>query len=141
MTEASVRRRRRPLRALAVTAVAVGAVLAPAGAAFADEKPKPVQDKAAKCMPLKESRAAAVKPADKATLCADLAKDKDGAVRVVTLPRGGVAAGERPVAEAGTSGGAGAGTVVAASAAGTVLLAGAAVFVRRRGAGRADATA
>ncbi|MFH8619057.1 hypothetical protein ACH4E8_28885 [Streptomyces sp. NPDC017979] len=140
MTEASVRRRRRPLRALAVTAVVVGAVLVPAGAAFADEKPKPVQDKATKCMPFEESRAAAVKPADKATMCIDLVKDKDGTPRATVLPRGGVAAGERPVTEAGTSGGAGAGTVVAASAAGTVLLAGAAVFVRRRGAARADAT-
>ncbi|MEU5975141.1 hypothetical protein [Streptomyces sp. NPDC047315] len=141
MTEASVCRRRRPLRALAVTAVALGAVLAPAGAAFADEKPKPSPERAkdVKCLPIKTEggSTAKAKPTDKADACVIFRGDsKSAEVPRIVLPRGGVAAGERPEVTEGAASGAGVGV---AAGVGALVLVGGGVLVRRRGTARATA--
>ncbi|MDQ0988138.1 LPXTG cell wall anchor domain-containing protein [Streptomyces sp. V2I9] len=103
---------RRTLRGAVLAAVAAGAVLVPA-AAFADSSPKPVPSAPAAAAPSPD-RGKATVPAP-----------KDAAPAVA--PRGGVAAGERPITGDDSST-----TVLAGSAVGAVLLAGVGTIVLRR---------
>lgn len=125
------------LRTAVLAAVAVGAVLAPAGAAFASDSPKPVPTKpndATKtsappsAMPSDAPRggvAAGNRPAPSRLSPTPVPAQMAGATPH-SVPRGGVAAGERPAGNSGDT------TALAGSAAAAVLLAGAGTFVVRR---------
>ena len=116
-------RHRSPLRTAVLAAVAAGAVLVPSTAAFADS-PAPTAS---------PSRVAKGTPKDP-VLIRDASKpvgkivlEEPSPVPRGTVPRGGVAAGERPVASTGDST-----TVLAGSAAAALLVAGAGTLVLRR---------
>ncbi|MEU5718734.1 LPXTG cell wall anchor domain-containing protein [Streptomyces sp. NPDC020403] len=107
------------LRTALLGLVATGAVLAPAAAAVADDAPKPAApaaDRQATSSPAPRTSAPTAVPSQAAT-------DTD---TTRPMPRGGVAAGERPVADTGSA------TALYGSAAGAVLLAGAGTIVLRR---------
>ncbi|WP_069169692.1 LPXTG cell wall anchor domain-containing protein [Streptomyces griseus] len=103
------------LRTTLLGLVAAGAVLAPAAAAVADDSPTPATDRQATSSPAPRSTPTQVPSA--AVTEADTTRP---------MPRGGVAAGERPVADTGSA------TALYGSAAGAVLLAGAGTIVLRR---------
>ncbi|QDY76950.1 hypothetical protein [Streptomyces qinzhouensis] len=135
MTAASSRR---ALRALAVTTAALGAVLASGSGAFADSSPSPaVKLKAPaaesqKCTPLPK-KGTAEKPVvgkDGAIFCLQPA-DRETISKVV-LPRGGVAAGERPATA--QDGGNPTTVIVGATAAALTIAAAGTVVIRRRAA-------
>ncbi|MFJ1805189.1 MULTISPECIES: sortase-dependent protein [unclassified Streptomyces] len=117
--------RRLTLRLAVLSALAGGALLAPATAAVADD-PTP----AASATTAEDSAVAKRKAeADKAAKAKEAKEAARKAGADNQLPRGGVAAGEA-VTEAGNSG---TGTAaLAGSAAGALLLAGAGTFVVRR---------
>ncbi|MER6998516.1 sortase-dependent protein [Streptomyces sp. NPDC000410] len=111
------------LRTAFLTAAVAGALLVPtaaATAAFADEKPSPAPSAPVSDKDAAEKEAAARKEKEK--------RDASGAFR--ETPRGGVAAGERPVANAGDNT-----ATLVGSAAGVALLAGVGTIVLRRRAG------
>ncbi|MFE9461968.1 hypothetical protein [Streptomyces californicus] len=110
---------RRTLRGAVLAAVAAGAVLVPSAAAFADSSPKPVASEPAASEPA---------PAAPSPERSEAASAAPGEAAPAPAPRGGVAAGERPAADSGTTGT----TVLAGSAVGAVLLAGAGTIVLRR---------
>ncbi|WP_278191883.1 hypothetical protein [Streptomyces sp. TRM75563] len=122
------------LRAAVLAAVAAGAVLVPSAAAFADASPKPSEPAVATPAP-ERSEAAAEAPRDAAPSAvprggvaagdrpAPAAKEAAPSV----TPRGGVAAGERPEGSGDNST-----AVLAGSVAGAALLAGAGTIVLRR---------
>ncbi|MFI0054883.1 hypothetical protein [Streptomyces griseus] len=129
------------LRAAVLAAVAAGAVLVPSAAAFADASPKPSEPAAVTTPSPERSEAAAEAPRDAAAPSAVprggvAAGDRPApapkeavpaeAAPAVT-PRGGVAAGERPAGSGDNST-----AVLAGSVAGTALLAGAGTLVLRR---------
>ncbi|MGC5542201.1 hypothetical protein OH733_03815 [Streptomyces griseus] len=124
------------LRAAVLAAVAAGAVLVPSAAAFADASPKPSEPAAVTTPSPERSEAAAEAPRDAAVPSAvprggvaagdrpaPAAKEAAPAV----TPRGGVAAGERPAGSGDNSA-----AVLAGSVAGAALLAGAGTLVLRR---------
>ncbi|BFP50992.1 hypothetical protein SCMC78_07990 [Streptomyces sp. CMC78] len=124
------------LRAAVLAAVAAGAVLVPSAAAFADASPKPSEPAAVTTPSPERSEAAAEAPRDAAAPSAvprggvaagdrpaPAAKEAAPAV----TPRGGVAAGERPAGSGDNST-----AVLAGSVAGAALLAGAGTLVLRR---------
>ncbi|MEU6045868.1 hypothetical protein ABZ843_20350 [Streptomyces fimicarius] len=128
------------LRAAVLAAVAAGAVLVPS-AAFADASPKPSEPAAVTTPSPERSEAAAEAPRDAAAPSAVprggvAAGDRPApapkeavpaeAAPSVT-PRGGVAAGERPAGSGDNSA-----AVLAGSVAGAALLAGAGTLVLRR---------
>ncbi|MFE3070896.1 hypothetical protein [Streptomyces sp. NPDC059247] len=126
---------RRVLRALAVTTAALGSVLVSGSGAFADTAPAPtriaVADKVV-CKP----------PSDQGKGTAETrVTGKDGTVfclqpsereRSAAVPRGGVAAGERPATVQGS--GSPTTIVVGATAAAVTLAAVGTVVIRRRAA-------
>ncbi|MGV9311564.1 hypothetical protein ACWDR0_05150 [Streptomyces sp. NPDC003691] len=132
MTAASSRR---ALRAFAVTTAALGAVLVSGAGAFADSSPSPAVtlgpvENGKKCTPQPVSK-------DRATVKTDrvfcLATGADGKpVRIEFMPRGGVAAGERPVTA--QDGGNPTTVIVGATAAALTLAAAGTVVIRRRAA-------
>ncbi|AZK94262.1 MULTISPECIES: hypothetical protein [Streptomyces] len=132
MTAASPRR---ALRALAVTTAALGAVLVSGSGAFADSSPSPavkveVAEKQ-KCTPLPEKGKDKSKPVvgkDGAIFCLQPA-DRDEVSRVV-VPRGGVAAGERPATA--QDGGNATTVIIGATAAALTIGAAGTVMIRRR---------
>ncbi|MDX3596012.1 hypothetical protein PV749_33320 [Streptomyces sp. ID03-2B] len=123
------------LRAAVLAAVAAGAVLVPS-AAFADASPKPSEPAAVTTPSPERSEAAAEAPRDAAAPSAvprggvaagdrPAPAPKEAAPSVT--PRGGVAAGERPAGSGDNSA-----AVLAGSVAGAALLAGAGTLVLRR---------
>ncbi|MEW2068705.1 hypothetical protein [Streptomyces sp. NPDC007346] len=133
------------LRTAVLAAVAAGAVLVPSTAAFADATPKPSAP-AESAPEVSPERA-------KAAEAAEAAEDAPKEARPSVVPRGGVAAGDRPVPAAPREaapapavvprGGVAAGerpagtgdnstTALAGSVAGAALLAGAGTLVLRR---------
>ncbi|MDQ0792842.1 hypothetical protein [Streptomyces sp. B1I3] len=119
---------RSTLRTALLGLVAAGAVLAPAASAVASDSPKPAAtaaDRTATPSPVPEGTEPTEAPqaAEPSTAPAPARAEAD---RTPALPRGGVAAGERPVV--GTD----AATTLYGPAAGAVLLAGVATFVLRR---------
>ncbi|MFE7775320.1 hypothetical protein ACFU5O_15745 [Streptomyces sp. NPDC057445] len=109
---------RKFLRTAVLASALAGAVLVPSTAAFADASPSPAPAPA-ECSDAKVTSDAMKKK------CAEAAKSSEQ--KKGSLPRGGVAAGERPVtaSDSGT-------TALVGTAAGFVLLAGAGTFVVRR---------
>ncbi|MFF3729374.1 sortase-dependent protein [Streptomyces sp. NPDC002476] len=136
-------RHRSTLRTAVLAAVAAGAVLVPSTAAFADS-PAPVASTTRKGTP---ENPVVIKDRSKHVRKINLGesspnpvviKDRSEPVRKInlgesspaprgTVPRGGVAAGERPVAASDHNT-----TVLAGSAAAALLVAGAGTFVLRR---------
>ncbi|MFE6984651.1 hypothetical protein [Streptomyces griseus] len=127
------------LRAAVLAAVAAGAVLVPSAAAFADASPKPSEPAVATPSP-ERSEAAAEAPRDAAPSAvprggvaagdrpAPAPKEAAPAEAAPSVtPRGGVAAGERPAGSGDNST-----AVLAGSVAGAALLAGAGTIVLRR---------
>ncbi|MFD3484319.1 hypothetical protein [Streptomyces sp. NPDC058665] len=126
-------------------AVVAGAMFVPVSTAVASEaaqrpftsaadEPPTDEKKAAEDKALAEKKAEAAKDGGPRELTADEKAKQDAAKRASAgekpAPRGGVAAGEAPAADSGT-------TTLVGSAAGALLLAGAGTFVvRRRSAGR-----
>ncbi|MFE3092657.1 hypothetical protein ACFXG1_02410 [Streptomyces sp. NPDC059248] len=133
---------RRALRAFAVTAAALGAVLAGGTAAVADSNPTPKVEvvKAGEAGDCRVTPTAKDKSADKVVeLCLkQKVTDRKDAVSLdpAVTPRGGVAAGEQPVAE---QGGTNSTALVAGSAIGALGLAAAGTVVLRRRAAHGDA--
>ncbi|MFF9073258.1 sortase-dependent protein [Streptomyces sp. NPDC014735] len=117
-------RHRSTLRTAVLAAVAAGAVLVPS-TAFADT-PTPVASPAG-------TSAGKGTPEDPVLIrnasepVRDIKRGEPSPVPRGTVPRGGVAAGERPVAASGDNT-----TVLAGSAAAALLVAGAGTFVLRR---------
>ncbi|MFJ4906510.1 hypothetical protein ACIQCR_11740 [Streptomyces sp. NPDC093249] len=132
MTAASSRR---ALKALAVTTAALGAVLVSGSGASADSAPSPVKivvaDKA-ECKPPsdqgKGNAKSRVVGKDGAVVCLHQPSERGQSAGV--MPRGGVAAGERPVAARGDGGPTT--VIVGATAAAVTLAAAGAVVIRRR---------
>ncbi|MET7453498.1 sortase-dependent protein [Streptomyces sp. NPDC005574] len=125
------------LRLAVLTAVAAGALVVPASAAFADDpsaapsasdtrRPTAAEKAAAD----KRKAEAAKKATDSKTLSPEERKRQAAAKAGAGAPRGGVAAGEAPADDSSV-------VPLAGSATGALLLAGAGTFVlRRRSAGR-----
>ncbi|MEW1549382.1 hypothetical protein [Streptomyces tsukubensis] len=134
MTAASPRR---ALRAIAVTTAALGAVLVSGSGAFADSSPSPavkievVPAEKQKCTPLPEKGKERAKPADGKDGLIYCIQASDAERRAaVAMPRGGVAAGERPTTVQG--GGNPTTVIVGATAAAVTLAAAGTVVIRRR---------
>ncbi|MFJ8748958.1 hypothetical protein ACIREO_06435 [Streptomyces sp. NPDC102441] len=107
------------LRTAVLATVGLGAVLLPSAVAVADSAPTEVPT----AEPARES--ATPTPVPEAGEPTKMSTPAPAKMKPGTVPRGGVAAGERPSQGAGD-------TALYGSAAGTVLLAGAGVFVLRR---------
>jgi hypothetical protein len=136
---------RRTLRSLAVVTAAVGALVLPGTAAFADSgspSPSPVRPGDARLIPCPEDPSKKTKDAKDRRAVAECERrvvlGGDGKGTVVpgtrTVPRGGVAAGEQPAARGGSDS-----TALVAGGTAAGLGAGLAGFVllrRRRSAGQ-----
>lgn len=120
------------LRFAVLTAVAAGAMLLPASAAVASGKATPN----AKASAAAEKKAEDAKAASSKTLSPEELKKMEALKQRAAgkTPRGGVAAGEAPVANLGDSTGSGTSGIAAltGSATGALLLAGAGALVIRR---------
>ncbi|MFJ9428385.1 hypothetical protein ACIRQY_01875 [Streptomyces sp. NPDC101490] len=128
------------LKALAVTTAALGAVLVSGSGAFADSAPSPVKivvaDKVVCKSPSDQGKSGGksrVVGKDGAVICLQPSERGRSAA---ALPRGGVAAGERPVAAQGDGSPT---TVIVGATAATVTLAVAGTVVIRRRTAHHDA--
>ncbi|MEU5402008.1 hypothetical protein ABZ348_22240 [Streptomyces sp. NPDC005963] len=115
------------LRALAVITTAAGALLAPAAVAVADSSPTPVVSLDATVKPSPSEKVKRVL-IDRAGTT-DGRPGADKATRPAVMPRGGVAAGEKPTAAAGSDSGVNVPLLAASTG---LLLAGAGIVVIRR---------
>ncbi|OKJ45122.1 MULTISPECIES: hypothetical protein [unclassified Streptomyces] len=121
-------RHRSTLRTAVLAAVAAGAVLVPSAAAFADSSAPVASPSASTTGKGTSESPVLIKDGSKPVPRINLGESSPAPRGAV--PRGGVAAGERPVAASGDNT-----TVLAGSAAAALLVAGAGTFVlRRRGA-------
>ncbi|MEU5160982.1 hypothetical protein AB0G74_15425 [Streptomyces sp. NPDC020875] len=140
---------RRALRAVAVTAAALGALLAGGTAAVADAKPSPTtpvkvelsKEAAAKAAAEKDCTPQPAKAGEVKRICltpTDVERKRAAGVLregTAVVPRGGVAAGERPAGQGGSD----STMLIAGSAIGALGLAVAGTVVLRRRAAHGDA--